>query len=183
MPSSVHSCSWRDTMADSTSSCSPASAVDSSFSRRSVMPLTAECTTSTFAPSAPRFFAMAAMLFQLGRFETLVPPNFSTIQRGCRVVMASPAPRRDQWNGASRSGLVVVVVGQVALQLALGKHFLELAPRRLAALPGLVARALLHPVQQALIVAGVFLLGQELVVDIESVGVAFGHLGNALFVR
>ncbi len=44
------------------------------------MPLTAECTISTCAPSARRLRVTAAMLRQLGRLETLVPPNFSTIQ-------------------------------------------------------------------------------------------------------
>ena len=35
---------------------------------------------STRAPLARRAATMAAMLFQLARVETLVPPNFRTIQ-------------------------------------------------------------------------------------------------------
>src|SRR6185312_4541925 len=51
-----------------------------SFSRRSVMPVTAECTMSTRAPSARRAAATLAMLRQLASEETLVPPNLRTIQ-------------------------------------------------------------------------------------------------------
>ncbi|MFO1408773.1 MAG: hypothetical protein U1F06_00105 [Steroidobacteraceae bacterium] len=54
-------------MAASTGSCAPASAAASSFSRRSVIPLTAECTMSTRRPSASRSRTTLAMLRQFCR--------------------------------------------------------------------------------------------------------------------
>ncbi len=55
------------------------------------MPLTAECTTSTRAGALLRRAAItAAMLRQLARVETLVPPNFSTIHDCPRGAIAYP---------------------------------------------------------------------------------------------
>src|SRR3954465_14426648 len=62
-----------------------------SFSRASVILVTAECTTSTGAPLAPRFFTMDAMFFQLGSVETLVPPNLRTIHGECARVTVRPS--------------------------------------------------------------------------------------------
>ena len=55
------------------------------------MPVTAECTISTRAPPARRSATMRAMLLQLARVETLVPPNFRTIQaEGAVTDLVSP---------------------------------------------------------------------------------------------
>src|SRR5579862_2315053 len=69
-------------MALSSAANSPRTAVSSSRSRRSVTPLTAECTMRTCAPSAQRSAATRAILVQLASVATLVPPNLRTIQAG-----------------------------------------------------------------------------------------------------
>ena len=67
----------------------------------------------------------AAMLRQLARVETLVPPNFSTIQRA----LAKP------------SKLVVFEgVAQVFLELAVGQHLFQLLQAALPRLPWLRTR-------------------------------------------
>src|ERR1700722_12192060 len=66
-------------------------AASSRRSRRSVIPVTAECTMSTRAPAARRARTMPAMFIQLARLDTLVPPNLRTIQaEGGVKVFVSP---------------------------------------------------------------------------------------------
>ena len=50
-------------------------------------PLNAECTISTRAPVARRARTTAAMLRQFASDETLVPPNFSTIQSAAAAAL------------------------------------------------------------------------------------------------
>ena len=58
----------------------PVAAAASSDSSRSVIPESAECTTTGRRPSATRSRSTRAMLCQLAGVDTLVPPNFSTTQ-------------------------------------------------------------------------------------------------------
>src|SRR6185369_3997136 len=111
-------------------------AASSSFSSLSVMPVTAECTTSTCAPVAPRFFTTAAMFFQLASDETLVPPNLRTTQAECARVTSETfeavenrAPeggRIREWSGTSPKLQLVFGVDvvqaflQILLELAIG---------------------------------------------------------------
>ena len=57
-------------------------AAASSDSSRSVIPESAECTTTGRRPSAMRSRSTRAMLCQLAAVDTLVPPNLSTTQLG-----------------------------------------------------------------------------------------------------
>ncbi len=63
-----------------TGSQSPVNALASSCSSRSVMPDSAECTTTGRNPSSSRARTTAATCFQLLTLETLVPPNLRTTQ-------------------------------------------------------------------------------------------------------
>src|SRR5439155_24974 len=94
-------------MARNSSSCASPVAASSSRSRRSVMPVTAECTMSRRAPPAQRLAATCAILVQLASVETLVPPNFRTIQaEGVRVTAGSfrhaTSKAGERWGAAGR---------------------------------------------------------------------------------
>src|SRR5215469_1590246 len=179
-------------MARSSSSCACPMAASSSRSRRLVIPESAECTMSTRAPAARRAAATRAMLFQLGRPETLVPPNFSTIQaEGVGVtaqilragsLRARTARKRLRLRlrleraGSRRVLELVVEVFQVFLKLSVRQHFFEPAPGSFAAL-ALIANAFVYPVEQPVVIGAV--LGgtaQEFFVEIEALVVSFRHL-------
>ena len=78
-----------------------------------------------------------------------------------------------------RSGSAVklfVEVAQVLLELLVRQDFLQPAPRGLAALH-LVADALVHPVEQPVVIGAVFGgPAQEFLVEIEALVVSFRHL-------
>ncbi len=81
------------------------SAESSSRSRRSVMPVMAECTINTRAPPAARRWAtILAMLRQLAREETLVPPNFRTIQAEAGSLQISPGRYAGACGGLQADG-------------------------------------------------------------------------------
>src|ERR1700719_2075493 len=150
-------------------------AASRSRSRRSVMPVTAECTMSTRAPPAQRSAATHAMFVQLASVETLVPPNFMTIQAEGVRVTCSLCFRLER-AGCRLALKLVVEVLEIFLELLVRQHFLEAAPRGLAAL-ALVTDALVHPVEQPVVIGAV--LGgtaQEFIVEIESLVVSFRHL-------
>src|SRR5487761_1808052 len=189
-PSSVASRWCRSWMSLSSSSCASPRAAASNFSRRSVMPVTAECTMSTRAPSARRAAATLAMLRQLASEETLLTPNLRTIQsdavratRACRR-QAAPgggSPDEASWRPVAgavpRGGLQLFVeVFERFLEFLVREDLFQPAPRGLAALH-LVADALVHPVEQPVVIGAV--LGgpaQEFLVEIEALVVSFRHL-------
>src|SRR4051812_36651756 len=187
-------------MARISDSCFCASAASSSFSRRSVMPVTAEWTISTRAPELRRSRVTFAMLLQLASDETLVPPNLRTIHaEGVRVTVfprgsRRGGPRRSRrlvmltWSGVrtledARLQLVVVVeVQQILLELFIRQHFFELAPGSFALL-ALIADPLVDPVQQPVVVRAVFRgTAQEFIVEIEALVVSFRHCSVDKFV-
>src|ERR1035438_7620488 len=183
MPSSPASALWRCSMSVSVASCVPASAATSSVSSRSVMPLTAECTTSTRVPAASRERTTAAMLRQLAKFETLVPPNLSTTQEDwSRGAIAYPCVRERAGSDlqsilqrlASGSELVVEDVAQVFSQFFVGQHFLEPAPCRLATL-ALRAHPFVDAGQQTVVIGAVLGLSDEFLVQVEALVIAFRH--------
>src|SRR5277367_2647766 len=70
---------------------------------------------------------------------------------------------------------LVVEVFEVFLEFLVRKDFLELAPGRLAAL-ALVADALVHAVEQAVVIGAVFRLAdQEFIVEVEALVISFRH--------
>src|SRR5262249_19303851 len=150
----------------------------------------------TRAPPASRAATTRAMFVQLARLETLVPPNFRTIQAegvpvtafyvlagACdgmdaddRAPAAAPAPTIGARQMRGVLQLVLVEVLQVFLELSVGQHFLEPAPGRLAAL-ALVPDALVHAVEKTVVIGAVLgLSAQELIVEIEALVVPFRHL-------
>ena len=110
----------------------------SSCSSRSVMPDSAECTTTGRRPSSRRARTTCATFFQLLTLETLVPPNLRTTQWESELVVIERSPGRLPGQGAggaqAESSHVVVDVLQCLLQAFLGEHVFELAPRSLATL-------------------------------------------------
>src|ERR1700722_15688355 len=158
MPSSSASARWRSSIDASPASCAPPSAAANSFSSRSVMPLSAECTTSTRAALERRARTTAAMLRHVSREETLVPPNLSTIQedppRGAIDIpcVKPPRCRGPGMPAALAAGqppsdvFVVEYVAQVFFEFAVRQHFFQTAPGRLAALT-LRAHAFVDPRQ------------------------------------
>src|SRR5947207_11405798 len=71
---------------------------------------------------------------------------------------------------------LVVEVLEIFLELLVRQHFLEAAPRGLAAL-ALVTDALVHPVEQPVVIGAVLgRTAQEFIVEIESLVVSFRHL-------
>src|SRR5512146_1248780 len=140
---------WRRSICSITGSHSPVSAFASSCSRRSVMPESAECTTTGCSPSASRSRTTAATFFQLLTLETLVPPNFRTTHELSTVIGTIPNRRLVQnrrlhacltvrrspdahWPPCQEPGtraaaerlLVFVVVLQFLLQAFFGEHVL-----------------------------------------------------------
>src|SRR5579862_2130024 len=160
MPSSVARRWWRSSMLESSSSWVWVMAASRRRSSRSVMPETAECTSMTRAPPWSRSRVTAAMLRQLVRLETLVPPNFSTIQAdGVRATGSSAAetPEPALTIGAPGESWVlqlVVEVFEVFLELLVRQDLLQAAPGGLAAL-ALRAHALIDTVQQTVVLVAV----------------------------
>ena len=68
-----------------------------------MIPETAECTMKTRAPAARRSAATRAMLVQLGRLETLVPPNFRMIQAEALRVTVKSSRRADSGTGGAKN--------------------------------------------------------------------------------
>jgi hypothetical protein len=109
---------------------------------------------------------MRAMLSQLLRVETLVPPNFRTIQR----IGASSG-------GGRISALFGVdVLGQFALQAPLGEHVLHLAPGGLLHWPARSLGAAFDDDQlvevAVLVAAG---LPEKLVLEVKGLIIALFH--------
>ena len=82
--------------------CSPASAAASRDSSRSVMPESAEWTTTGRSPSAMRSRSTPAILCQLAADDTLVPPNLSTTQAADRTWEARSGVRHGARQGINR---------------------------------------------------------------------------------
>src|SRR5512136_1740581 len=131
-------------MAASTGACPPRTASPSRLSSRSVMPESAECTTTGCRPSARRAFSTSRMLRQLADEETLVPPNLRTTKgagwlviggiRARAAVDGRQQRKTDAAPAAAGPSGVVFEVFQGLLEATLGEHVLELAPGGLALL-------------------------------------------------
>jgi hypothetical protein len=79
-----------------------------------------------------------------------------------------------------RSEIVVERFFEIFLELAIGEHFFEFAPRGFAPFDaGLGARAFLHSLEQAVVVRAVLVSTEELVVEVEAFVVSLGHLLEA----
>jgi hypothetical protein len=145
----------------------------SNDSNLSVMPDSAECTTTGRRPAAMRSRNTPAILCQLEADETLVPPNLRTTQSSlCSNTGEQPMGGQ----AVGRRLFVFEDVAQFFFKLTLGQHVLDAAPRRLAALAG--RRGFGPPFgafDQRIEVMRFFGFAKKLIVDIEMFVVAFAH--------